>query len=128
MLPDTEQIWNLDAKRRRRGQEVIKPVRRCSECFAVFSVSFLYCPECGFEVPQEKKKREIEKIDGDLVLLDKNGLAESVEARRVRFKNEERQSTTLADFQRLAKERGYSPGWAWTKFNIIQKYRRMKVT
>jgi superfamily II DNA or RNA helicase len=127
MLPDTEQTWELEAKRRRRGSEIVKPVRRCLECFAVFSVSFLYCPECGFEVPQEKKAREIEKVDGELVLLDKNGLAESVEARRARFKNEERQAETMEDFKALAKERGYSPGWAWTKYNIIQKYRRKKV-
>jgi superfamily II DNA or RNA helicase len=127
MLPDTEQIWNLDAKRRKRGQESIAPVQRCGECFAVFAASVLFCPECGFPVPQEKKAREIEKVDGELVLLDSAGLAESVEMRRARFKNEERQSTTLADFQSLAKERGYSAGWAWTKFNIIQRYRNQKV-
>jgi hypothetical protein len=62
----------------------------------------------------EIKPREIEVAEGELQELDGKRLAEIEENRAKMFrKREEGQCVTLADFEELAKRRGYAPGWAY---------------
>jgi superfamily II DNA or RNA helicase len=98
--------WALDGRRKRKGTA---PVRLCAECFAVCSAGSSVCPQCGAEKPVVE--REIEQAAaGDL---------EEVEREAIKQKTEKliKKAKTLEDWQRIAKLRGYAPGWAYHRHN-----------
>jgi superfamily II DNA or RNA helicase len=111
-LPDEVRSWSLDGiKRRKRGAtDASARLRQCAQCYAVFSVCLVNCPQCGFAAAGGSP-REIKQVDGELVKIEKQA---QIKARRV----EEWQADSLEDFVRIGKERGYAPGWAYIKYNL----------
>lgn len=118
-LPDAPQQWTLDGETRTRAQRAADdaPVRICLECFRAH-VTAPECPYCGFVYPA--KPREIAEQPGELSLLDAAWAAtKPVMPGRM----EEFQAASLADFQRIAEERGYKAGWAYHRWQAKQKQR-----
>lgn len=94
----------------------VEGYRTCQACWRIFEAYRTRCPECGTryipvkrgmpemsdvclrEVPPEEVEREARK---KLILLE--GL---------------RHAKTLQDFQNLAEELGYKPGWAHIRWNL----------
>lgn len=102
-FPDDARDWSLDDRMRRSKGTPAPSVRTCPECFAAFKPAPI-CPLCGAQcVPI--KSRVIRELAGELQELKR---AEQRTARR-----EQGQARTLADLLMVAKNRGYSPGWAY---------------
>jgi len=102
-FPDDARDWSLDDRMRRSKGTPAPSVRTCPECFAAFKPAPI-CPLCGAQcVPI--KSRKIQQIAGELQEMKR---AEQRTARR-----EQGQARTLADLLMVAKNRGYSPGWAY---------------
>lgn len=113
-LPDDDREWSLADRekrgRRKDGDEPEVKIRTCPECFIVFRPA-AKCPN-GHILPVQA--REIEQREGELVEID---------AARVRqqAKAEEAACASLDDWQRLAKARGYKPGWAMIRWQARQR-------
>lgn len=102
-LPDDVREWSLeDREKRRKAEKAEVAIRQCTECFFVYRPA-PKCPQCGHVV--EVRAREIEQVEGTLEEVRRDPV--KVQARR-----EVGRASTLADFQRIAAERGYKPGWA----------------
>ena len=103
--PDDPRDWTLaDPPRRARGSSVPAPtVSTCPVCYAAFRPAPV-CPCCGHEQPQPKL-RPMRQVEGDLQELQRvNAQLRVAERRKAR---------TLPQLLALARERGYSPGWAY---------------
>jgi superfamily II DNA or RNA helicase len=108
-LPDDLREWSLaDREKRNRAEQAEVAVRQCEECFYVYRPAPA-CPCCGHVPPV--KVREIEVIEGTL---------EEVRQERERANNrrEVGKAETLDDFLKIARERGYKPGWAHQMIRI----------
>lgn len=111
-LPDDEREWDLaDREKRSRKAPAEFPVRQCEECFFVYRPA-PRCPQCGHAV--EIKAREIEVVEGTLQEVARDA------AKRTARK-EESQCETLADWQELARRRGYKMGWAMHRWQARQR-------
>lgn len=82
-LPDSPRVWSLDVpKRKSRGLELEGGLQctTCLECFLVFQRKLLpKCPHCGaVREPGERSKPE--NVDGDLIEIDPDVLAQMREA------------------------------------------------
>lgn len=101
-FPDDERDWSLDDRRRRvrttSGQAPV--VRTCTVCFAAFRPQPI-CPACGAECVQELR-RALKQVDGELQ-----------ELQRTERRRQVGKARTLQELLVVAKQRGYSPGWAY---------------
>ena len=109
-LPDDARTWTLDGRVKRPGV-TDAPVKQCPECFAVCRAPALACPECGFEFPV--KPRIVAEVAGELTPFE----------RRARG-FEESQAKSLADWQAIARKRGYKPGWAFYRWRAREQRNR----
>jgi superfamily II DNA or RNA helicase len=101
-LPDDSREWSLDDREKRKKADAAEvPVRQCKECFFVYRPA-PKCPSCGHVPPVAV--REIEVVEGTLTEFER-----AVENREKRI--QVGKAKTLEDFQRIAAERGYKPGW-----------------
>lgn len=111
-LPDDPREWSLEDRPKRRGSaKSDSPVRQCLKCFRVYRPQ-PKCPGCGHQTAATP--REIEQREGQLIEVQRE---EQAQQRRM----EERDCHTLADWQQLARERGYKPGWAVVRFQARQR-------
>ena len=111
-LPTTDQQWSLDSERNTRATEDTGPsIRICSECFRPHE-SAPVCPYCGHVYPLQP--REVSVMEGEL---------ERIEAAAAK-RTEEYKAETLEQLLRLARERGYKPGWAYHRWHARQKRRQ----
>ncbi len=116
-LPDADIDWTLDGRpvcRAERDPDDL-PARVCLQCYRTHEPRPV-CPFCGFVYPA--RPREIQQVSGELALLDAQWAAtKSVSLERVA----EWQCKTLEEFQALAAERGYKPGWAFHRWSAKQR-------
>ena len=121
-LPTQPRDWSLDGPARRKNDRPRAPgVRVCESCFAAMPTGLKECPECGTTFV--KRHRTIEMIEAELEEMDHAAAMRAMEAVERRRKAERREvgrARSLSDLQRIAKQRGYSPGWA----NHVHKARR----
>lgn len=103
--PDERHEWTLDGRRKAGRGSDVPTTRECPECYAVLRGRPDVCPECGYAFPLPVAAEDVPEED------DKMQLEEIRFARRM----EEAQARSLEDFQRIAKQRGYKPGWAWMR-------------
>jgi len=81
-------------------------LKQCERCYAVFKPSPV-CPQCGHV--HAARTHEIAETDGELEQVD----PAKIEAMRREQRREIGKARTLEDLQKIAKERGYSKGWAY---------------
>jgi DNA repair protein RadD len=108
-FPDDHRDWSLDDRpRRTKGNGDAAPtVRTCEVCFAAFPPQPI-CPCCG--TPAKLSAREIRQREGELQELAREAVARS-------RRRDQGQARTLPELLAFAKQRGYSPGWAWKVHN-----------
>jgi len=112
-LPDDDREWSLeDREKVRRADATTVAARQCEECFFVYRPAKA-CPNCGHA--PVVKAREIEVVEGSL-----EEVRRVEQAKRQRWM-EERDCDTLADWQALAAQRGYKPGWAMVRWQARQR-------
>jgi superfamily II DNA or RNA helicase len=102
-FPDDHRDWTLDDGIRRTAGTAAPSVRTCPECYAAFKPAPI-CPVCGAQCAPIKS-RKIQQLAGELQELRRT---EMRQARR-----SQGQARTLPQLLALAKERGYSPAWAY---------------
>lgn len=121
-LPDEDREWTLEGERqggKAKPKEPELKVKQCEKCYAVH-VAAPVCPTCGYVY--EVVAREIPQADGELQEISSKRFEEIEEQRARMFRRrEEGQCRTLEEFQALAAERGYSPGWAYHRFRARQQ-------
>ncbi len=102
-FPDDPRDWSLDDRMRRSKGTPAPSVRTCPECFAAFKPKPI-CPVCGAQC-QPIKSRKIQQIAGELQELKR--------AQQRTTRREQGQARTLSELMAIARQRGYSPAWAW---------------
>lgn len=118
---DDEREWSLDEvpgvkKKGKKKEEETVALKSCKKCFAVFAPAPV-CPHCGEQV--EVQSRQVEHVEGELIEVT----PEMADQLRRDRRSEEAGAKTLEDLQKLAAQRGYSPGWAKHRFEARQKKR-----
>ena len=94
--------WSLDGRPKKKGKS--EPVMKdCPQCYCCVGLACRVCPQCGHEF--EVKSRAPETVEGDLV----------------EFTGKISDAKTLADFQKIARAKGYKPGWAWHQLQVRGK-------
>ena len=101
-FPDDHRDWTLDDGIRRTAGTPAPSVRTCPECYAAFKPQPI-CPVCGAQCAPIA--RPVRQVAGELQELRRS------EVRQARRKQGAARS--LPQLLALAKERGYSPGWAY---------------
>lgn len=112
-LPDDDFDWTLDDREKKRnGRKDDAPaIKTCDRCFRVVPAQSKICPFCGFEFEieatemQEDKNAKIEKIGEFKMVADyKNN-------QYGKMKPDD--ADNVEDLYKIAKARGYKPGWAY---------------
>lgn len=75
-LPDAPREWSLDRRERRSGKSEPSTIRVCTACTAVYERYLDACPDCGEPVPKPAVRSGPEYVDGDLLELDAETLAQ----------------------------------------------------
>lgn len=118
-LPDDDREWNLNSKVKHARNPSSEPdvlVRTCKSCFRVYGGSKSICPYCNND--NGKTRREIK--EEERAKLEKITEIKKKEERE-ELKKAQRSYETLVEY---GKRKGYKPGWAWTKWQILERYRR----
>ena len=112
-LPDDDIDWSLNksvSRRKRMDEAGNLTVRVCPECFMTFPTADR-CPFCGSQYPlhprELKSKEEIE-----LKRISAEEMA-AVEEAKKKARQEVGRCRTVEDLWRIARERGYAPGWVY---------------
>lgn len=112
-LPDDDFDWTLDDREKKRnGRKDDAPaIKTCDRCFRVVPAQSKICPFCGFEFEieatemQEDKNAKIEKIGEFKMVAD---------YKNVKYgKMKASDADNVEDLYKIAKARGYEPGWAY---------------
>lgn len=111
-FPDDDREWTLEDGEHRIKRSDAIPIRQCVHCYACSPINADHCRECGVVFPA--KPREVEQRSGELIELEHRI------AVRTR-KREEGMAQTLDDWKRIARERGYKPGWAYFRYQMRLK-------
>ena len=117
-LPTDDHEWSLGKsieKRKQHNDDGTLSIRQCSECFRCFKTANK-CPYCGYEY--EVKGRELKAVkEVELKKIEAIEKAEQEKQKKL-ARMEVGQCRTIADLQKIAKERGYAPGWVWQMAKI----------
>jgi superfamily II DNA or RNA helicase len=117
-LPTDNHEWSLSKsveKRKQHNDDGTLSIRQCSECFRCFKTANK-CPYCGYEY--EVKGRELKAVkEVELKKIEATEKAEQEKQKKL-ARMEVGQCRTIADLQKIAKERGYAPGWVWQMARI----------
>jgi superfamily II DNA or RNA helicase len=122
-LIDDPRTWTLDADPRRKNNqgEIAVRLRSCPKCYTVFSIYKMVCPQCG--TATIKQERQIDEVEGTLEQIDRENFQKEM-ARRDAMK-ERASANTYEALERLARQRGYKPGWAQHVWNArLESQRR----
>lgn len=117
-LPDADVTWSLDSAPKKR-----KPmddngnffIRMCPSCFKVFKTAPV-CPHCGAAYPLHPREIKAHE-DIELARITAEEAARA-EAARKRMRMEVGMARTLPELLAIAKERGYSPAWAYKMMKV----------
>jgi DNA repair protein RadD len=109
-FPDDHREWSLTDGVRTRSVQAAPSVRTCPACFAAFKPAPI-CPCCGHEQPAVKT-RPLRQVAGELQELRRESVRQRIEERQ-HGRREQGKARSLEQLLALAKQRGYSPGWAY---------------
>lgn len=111
-LPSTDREWSLDAKARgSRAANDNVAIRQCEQCYFVHEPAPV-CPNCGHQHPVKVRVVK-EATDTELKRIE----AEEHQKKMMELNSRVRLCRTFDDFKALAADMGYSPGWAWHRYN-----------
>jgi len=82
-FPDKAHIWTLDRREKRGKREPDPediPLTACRGCSRPYEKFHAVCPYCGHEPVPMGAARSIEHVDGDLVLMDRETIAQMMQA------------------------------------------------
>jgi superfamily II DNA or RNA helicase len=117
-LPTDNHEWSLAQtveKRKQHNEDGTLSIRQCSECFRCFKTA-PKCPYCGYEY--QVKGRELKAIQ-DVELKQIQAVEKEEQEKQKKIaRMEVGQCRTIADLQKIAKERGYAQGWVWQMARI----------
>lgn len=117
-LPTDNHEWSLAQtveKRKQHNEDGTLSIRQCSECFRCFKTA-PKCPYCGYEY--QVKGRELKAIQ-DVELKQIQAVEKEEQEKQKKIaRMEVGQCRTIADLQKIAKERGYAQGWIWQMARI----------
>jgi superfamily II DNA or RNA helicase len=117
-LPDEPYDWSLTQsvkKRKEFNDDGTLSIRQCSECFRCFKTANK-CPYCGYEY--EVKGRELKAVkEVELKKIEAIEKAEQEKQKKL-ARMEVGQCRTIADLQKIAKERNYKQAWVWQMARI----------
>ena len=117
-LPTDNHEWSLSKsveKRKQHNDDGTLSIRQCSECFRCFKTANK-CPYCGYEY--EVKGRELKAVkEVELKKIEAIEKAEQEKQKKL-ARMEVGQCRTIADLQRIAKERNYKQAWVWQMARI----------
>lgn len=111
-LPDDDREWTLDSKvshSRNPSSEPDVVARLCQNCLRVYPGKGPICPYCNSDNGKTKKEIEQER---------KAELERITEIERKQKRQEVGRSRTFADLVKVARERGYKPGWLISQSRI----------
>lgn len=117
-LFDMDVEWSLTRstkKQVRFNEEGDYTVRRCLNCFNVFKTAPV-CPYCGTPYQLEEKELK-QKQDIELKRISREE-AEEAERQRKKMRQEVGRARTLPELLAIARERGYSPAWAYKMMQV----------
>lgn len=111
-LPVDAREWSLNGvARRHRDKVVAPPVKVCKVCFSAVPSGVQECPECA--TPFVSERRLLRQVDGEL--------QEILNGHKKEKRREVGKARSLEQLKQLAKERGYSPGWAHHVYSARQR-------
>lgn len=117
-LPTDNHEWSLSKsveKRKQHNDDGTLSIRQCSECFRCFKTANK-CPYCGFVY--EVKGRELKAVkEVELKKIEAIEKAEQEKQKKL-ARMEVGQCRTIADLQKIAKERNYKQAWVWQMARI----------
>jgi superfamily II DNA or RNA helicase len=117
-LPTEDHEWSLSEtvkKRQQHNDDGTLSIRQCENCFRCFKTANK-CPYCGFEY--QVKGRELKAIQ-DVELKRIEAIEKEEQEKQKKYaRMEVGQCRTIDDLQKIAKERGYAPGWVWQMARI----------
>ena len=104
-LPDDDREWSLDGQKKRKSNQKNSVIARtCELCFRTYSGNGKICPYCMHD--NGKTREEIEQDEAA-------ELARVTAENRKQKRMEVGRARTLDELKRIAKERGYAPGWVY---------------
>lgn len=109
--PDMKREWTLDPKK--GSNTTVKdenPVKQCPNCFYTVVSNTQICPECEFEFKQEEK--DVEHIDSELIEVGSQAPI-TIDYR------EPKDCKDMSELYKLAKNKGYKPGWAYFQGKLL---------
>ena len=112
-LPTDAHNWSLTEsveKRKEFNSDGTLSIRQCENCFKCFRTA-QKCPYCGYEY--KVKGRELKSVkEVELKRIEAINKDEQERQKRA-ARMEVGQCRTIAELQKIAKERGYAQGWVW---------------
>ena len=116
-MPTEKRVYTLNkaVKVRNASRAPEITARQCSNCFKVYKGTSRVCPYCGYD--NGKTRAEI-KAD------EKAELERVTELKRKQEKAELKEAgQSLEALKAYGRKKGYKPGWAYQRWQILQKYR-----
>jgi DNA repair protein RadD len=124
-MPDTERVWSLEGRVKKKKKVGEINVTVCDVCFAVYTTDKTKCPLCN-AARTKIQRSDIEEHDGELKEI--NGIEiernETGSIKRTSLNQLTRQCKSLEDLKSLAKKLGYKDGWATYLWGIRTNKKR----
>ena len=117
-MPTDNHTWSLSQtieKRKEFNEDGTLSIRQCESCFKCFKTA-PKCPYCGYEY--KVKGRELKSVQDVELKKIEAVQKEEQEKQKKAARMEVGQCRTIAELQKIAKERGYAPGWVWQMARI----------
>lgn len=111
-LPDTPRQWSLTGRPKKKGNNTSAlPIRTCPHCWAVIPAQCKVCPQCGEEIPIDNEGMDTQ----DNVELEKVGeFKMTTDYQNNQYgKMKPDDADNVEELYKIAKARGYKPGWAY---------------
>jgi superfamily II DNA or RNA helicase len=116
-FPDDNREWSLDKKishKKEFNEDGTLNIRQCENCFKCFQGN--KCPYCGIEhIPKGRELRQMKEVELKKIQVEETV---KIEQQKKAARMEVGQCKTMADLQKIAKERGYKSGWIWQMARI----------
>ena len=114
-MPDMNRVWSLEGTK--KNVERSRSLITCPQCCRT-QYATAKCIHCGFEFATLKKKRKGLTTDEAAVLEEMKTEYQKKEERKKKMYEMMEDAVTLKDYHKIAKELGYSAGWAWHVWNV----------